>query len=271
MKSTVITADSRNIHNYYIDIFRFLLILWIVLFHYTVQYNALGLDKPFVFPYSFENGGTVGVSLFFMVSGFFMTKTLMSDKYGFREYGRYLARRYLRLWIPYAFACIILYLWLLFLPVEGRTVDLSTLLANVACVIHPGFDRVDNAHWFIADLLVVQLLLGLLIFVRNNRYKQIIINCLFVIVMVAQVIHPPLLSGFSKELFEVLLGTHIWMMVKDRDIRSLILTLIGLAVVVYLSIYMFIGAVVFFTIVLLGEKCPPPARPRTPDFKGILT
>lgn len=259
MNSIDIKAKQKDFHNYYIDIFRFLLIFWIVLFHYTVQYNTLGLDKTFGFPFHFEKGGTVGVSLFFMVSGFFMTKSLLSDKSGYREYGRYIVKRYLRLWIPYAFACIIIYLWLLFLPVEGRVVDFTTLLANIACIIHPGFERVDNAHWFLADLLTIQLLLGLVVFVKRVNYKKYLASCLFVIAIVAQVISLPILAGFSKQLFEVLLGIHICMMVKDKNLITTILTVAGLIIVLYLSIYSFIGVCVFGVLIFCGKRFPLPS------------
>lgn len=228
--------------------------VWIVLFHYTVQYNAILPYKAFCFQFTFDNGGTIGVMLFFMVSGFFMTKALMTVEHGFREYGRYVARRYLRLWIPYAFACVFIYTWLVFLPVEGRTVDFETMLANVGCVIHPGFDRVDNAHWFLADLFVVQLLLGLVIFIHNEKYRRIIVNGIFAIVTAAQVFPPPILFGFSKELFDVLFGVQLCMVTKDKDPTSIALLVIGYGVLFNLSIEMFVFAFVFLVLVFLSEN-----------------
>lgn len=259
MTSTEIHTPPQRVHNYYIDLYRFVLMAWIVLFHYTVQYNAIVPYKAFNFPFTFDNGGTIGVSLFFMVSGFFMTKALMTVEHGFREYGKYVVRRYLRLWIPYVFACVFIYTWLVFLPIEGRTVDFKTLLANVGCIIHPGFDRVDNAHWFLADLLVVQLLLGSVLFIQNEKYRRIIVDCVFAIVMVAQIFPPPLLSGFSKELFEVLFGVQLCMMTKDKDSISIVLSLIGFGVLFYLSLELFAFALVFLVLVFIGKKYPPPS------------
>ncbi len=252
-------ALVRGAHNYYIDLYRFVLMSWIVLFHYTVQYNALFPDNNFCFPLTFENGGIIGVSLFFMVSGFFMTKALLAAEHGFREYGKYVVRRYLRLWIPYVFACVFIYVWLVSLPIEGRTVDFKTLLANVCCIIHSGFDRVDNAHWFIADLFVVQLLLGIVLFIQNEKYRRIIVNCVFSVVMVAQIFPPPLLSGFSKELFEVLFGVQLCMMTKDNDPRSIVLSLIGFGVLFYLSLELLVFALVFMVLVYIGKKYPLPS------------
>lgn len=64
---------SRNI---LIDLLRIILLAWIVLFHYTVHYNKVyGVDLPFRF--TFENGGTVGVAIFFIISGFFAATSLL--------------------------------------------------------------------------------------------------------------------------------------------------------------------------------------------------
>ena len=257
MTMTETKALARGAHNYYIDLYRFVLMAWIVLFHYTVQYNALFPDNVFCFPLTFKNGGTIGVSLFFMVSGFFMTKALLAAEHGFREYGKYVVRRYLRLWIPYVFACVFIYIWLVFLPIEGRTVDFKTLLANVGCIIHPGFDRVDNAHWFLADLLVVQLLLGIVLFIKNEKYRRIIVDSVFAIVMVAQIFPPQYLSGFSKELFEVLFGVQLCIMTKDKEHISIVLSLIGFGVLFYISLELFVFALVFLALVYTGKKYPP--------------
>ena len=257
MSLTDTNVASKSVFNYYIEIYRFMLMLWIVLIHYAARYPELGLDKIFYFPFTFENERGTRVSLFFMVSGFFMAKALMKNDSGFCVYGQYATKRYLRLWIPYAIACIFIYIWLEFLPVEGRTVDFTTLIANVACIIHPGFERVDNEYWFLADLLTVQLILGLFLFIKNDRSRKLFVNILFVIVMVAQVITPPVLSGFSKELFEVLLGVQLCMMEKYKDIRSVFLFVIGLMVVCFNSIELFVGVLLFLLLVYWGKKVPP--------------
>lgn len=250
---------SKSTHNYYIDLYRFFLMVWIVLFHYTVQYNTIAIDKPFYFPFTFNNGGTIGVSLFFMVSGFFMTKALMTTGYGLREYGKYILRRYIRLWVPYVLACVIIFSWLYLLPVDGRTVNFTTFLANLACIIHPGFDRVDNAHWFLEDLFIVQLLLGLILLFGNKKLRQVFLSIAFSIVAIAQILPPPIMSGVSKELFEVLLGVQLCMLINNKNIVSFILTIAGLLVVGYLSVALFVGAVIFLFLLYLGEKYPLPS------------
>lgn len=259
---------QRDNHNYYIDLFRFFLISWIVLFHYTIQYNSIVPDRSICLPVTFENGGALGVSLFFMVSGYFMTKSLMTENYGLKEYFRYIAKRYLRLWFPYVFACIIIYIWIFFLPVAGRTVDFTTLIANIACIIHPGFDRVDNAHWFLADLLTVQLLLGLLLLFHNIRHRGIIVNIVFIIVMLGQIYPFPILSGFSKELFEVLLGIQLFQMRKDKSTKNIVLSSVGFLVLLYTSVELFVFAVVFLSLTWMGKIIPLP--PSSKQLKYAL-
>lgn len=252
----------KDNHNYYIDLFRFFLISWIVLFHYTIQYNSIVPDRSICLPVTFENGGVLGVSLFFMLSGYFMTKSLMTENYGLKEYLRYIVRRYLRLWFPYVFACIIIYIWIFFLPIARRTVDFTTLIANIACIIHPGFDRVDNAHWFLADLLTVQLLLGLLLLVHNYRNRGVVLDIIFVLVMFAQIYPLPILSGFTKELFEVLLGIQLFQMRKNKCTKTIVLSLIGFGVLLYTSVELFLFAVVFLSLTWLGKLIPLPPSPR---------
>lgn len=53
--------------------------IWIILFHYTTRYGQLfSVDIPF----SFDNGGEIGVAVFFIISGFFLQKSLVNIKRG---------------------------------------------------------------------------------------------------------------------------------------------------------------------------------------------
>ena len=50
--------------------------IWIVLYHYTFVYNQLVMGKTVAFTPVFNNGGAVGVELFFVMSGFFLVGPL---------------------------------------------------------------------------------------------------------------------------------------------------------------------------------------------------
>lgn len=56
---------------------RGLLMLWIVIFHYTTMYNVY-VDRPILFPIEFNNGGAVGVYMFFVISGYFMVSKILT-------------------------------------------------------------------------------------------------------------------------------------------------------------------------------------------------
>ena len=64
--------------NWLVDGLRFFLIAWIVLFHYTIFETD---DPSFQLGYSitFDNGGNVGVSMFFFISGFYMGKKMLQS------------------------------------------------------------------------------------------------------------------------------------------------------------------------------------------------
>ena len=139
--------DKKNEnHHYGADLLRFVLILWIVLYHYTYIYNSLGFGRDINYPFHFNHGGTVGVSLFFILSGFFFNKTFSSDSYGIKAYGIYLATRYYRLWLPYFLACLIVFVWLCILPLPGREIGLPVFFLNLVTFVHPGiYCRDDQA------------------------------------------------------------------------------------------------------------------------------
>ena len=62
--------------NYAIEGLRGILMIWIVLYHYTFVYNQLVMGKTVAFTPVFNNGGAVGVELFFVMSGFFLVEPL---------------------------------------------------------------------------------------------------------------------------------------------------------------------------------------------------
>lgn len=143
-------------YNPSIDIFRFLLILYIVLFHYTTGYNGINGVEQIYFPYIFKYGGSVGTTLFFILAGYFMGPKLFNGSFtNLKEYLRYCVDRYMRFWPTYAIAVVLIFVWLLFLPVPGKEVNFAKFLANFFIIVFPG-QRVDGAHWFLATLLEVQ-------------------------------------------------------------------------------------------------------------------
>ena len=65
---------SKN-RNWLVDAYRLLLILWIALFHFTSAYNATDSSVQIHYPIAF-NKGYIGVSIFFFMSGYYMSMVL---------------------------------------------------------------------------------------------------------------------------------------------------------------------------------------------------
>ena len=71
--------------------------LWIVLFHYT--YRITELYPNVSFPFQFNNGGQVGVLFFFVISGFFLGKSLLnSEQLSLKKVCGVIVNKYWRLW-----------------------------------------------------------------------------------------------------------------------------------------------------------------------------
>ncbi len=54
------------------------LMVWIVLYHYTCQYNTISEIHEIFFPLTFPTGGVYGVMMFFVISGYFIQNSLVS-------------------------------------------------------------------------------------------------------------------------------------------------------------------------------------------------
>lgn len=232
-------------HNYGIDLYRFVLITWIVLYHYTVRYNDMYISHSIDFGFSLENGGHIGVSLFFMVSGFYMMKSLLCENYGIKSYAFYLSKRYYRLWLPYFLACIFIYLWLLVLPLPDKVINIETFLINLPLIYHPGIECVDNAHWFIGDLFVLQVIIGITILIKKPSYRKYIIVGLYLSSLLSCILKCPYLSGLSKEIFEVTLGMLLYMAFKEKKAILLVISIIGISYIFTLSLIYFAWIVIF--------------------------
>lgn len=155
------------------------MMLWIVLFHFTARYNQIypgNIDYNIMF----ENGGTVGVIMFFIISGFFFGRlfwsfeSIGSYKECSKIIGENFLRRYYKLWKPYVISCIIITLFLMIMPLEGRTnTSVKVTLINLILIWHPKVAYIDSAHWFMADLIYIQFM-ALLMLLFKKDYRKII-------------------------------------------------------------------------------------------------
>lgn len=161
--------------NILVDLLRIILLAWIVLFHYTVRYNDIYADT-LPFPVTFENGGTVGVALFFVMSGFFMAPSLLrSDKRGPRTFASYCARRFLRFWPLYIICCVAIVGVQFFLPHDPRHCTPIQLVQNLLIFpVWKGTRHVDGAHWFLETLLLIQFICALALLAPRGKRLHVL-------------------------------------------------------------------------------------------------
>lgn len=161
----------RNLN---IEGLRGVLILWIILFHYTTRYSELFNVSV---SWEFENGGVVGVALFFAISGFFLGKSLLEEeKVGLKQALKFSINKYWRLYTPYVISVIIIYIITdLLFPLQGRECDTKSFVVNLFLIYHPFVGFVDGAHWFIADLIKIQISLSLLYLFRKSENRKVLI------------------------------------------------------------------------------------------------
>ena len=141
--------------------------LWIVLFHYT--YRITELYPNVSFPFQFNNGGQVGVLFFFVISGFFLGKSLLnSEQLSLKKVCGVIVNKYWRLWSSYVIAVIVIFIITTIIPLSGRTVGIREFLINCLFIYHPKVDYVDSAHWFIAHLVVIQTILSFFLLIKKK-------------------------------------------------------------------------------------------------------
>ena len=210
-------SNKRNLS---VEGIRGILMLWIILFHYTFRYNELYPER-INYKILFENGGEIGVLMFFIISGYFFSNMIFKTptvqnsidsikelpnnnicgiNYRIRGFIYVFSKRYIKLYIPYFVSCVLILLLLHFCPLENRTANPLVALINLLSIYHPTIGYIDAAHWFLADLVKIQFLMMLLCLVNINHRKALymflfaLITLLFI---VSNFVNTPLSSKIT--------------------------------------------------------------------------
>lgn len=244
-------SRNRNIEG-----MRAVLILWVILFHYTVRFHTLySIEMPFYL----ENGGPVGVPLFYIISGFFMAKVFANDrKYSFKEICRQMVKRYWRFWPAYALSVIIIYVVVGFCGLPGREVSVMNFLVNLGFVYHPFVGYVDGAHCFLADLVFWQFALLMVLLIKNKiKAFHIISICVVVLLLFDKIsdleISHKLLDFFSiaKALIPMLFGVYLYCIYNQRSKYDYCLLLTIGTIIIYDRLNLIFLIYLILVIVLL--------------------
>jgi len=168
------------VKNNWVEALRALLIFYIAYHHFSCRYTDF--YPEFSFGYSSEVGGMVGNFMFMMISGYFLAKTLLKG-WGLKKLGKYCINRWWRLFPAVVVCTTITYIVIAISPLNDRMVNFSQYVLNFL-IIHPGVPYVDGSHWFVAALLQMQLLLGILLLVKDVAIRVKCIVTLFFLSLV---------------------------------------------------------------------------------------
>lgn len=159
--------------NSLIELYRFVLIFWIVIFHYTTRYSQLYPDI-INYPLKFRNGGYVGVFIFFVISGYFYAASI--NKRNFTEFVsviKFSINKYWRLFPAYFISIVLIFIIVSIWKLDGRESNLFIFLGNLL-IWHPYCGYIDSAHWFIASLIRIQILSVFVYYLCKSNIKNTI-------------------------------------------------------------------------------------------------
>ena len=248
--------------NYNVEGLRGLLMIWIILFHYTTRYSGLYNETV---PVSFNNGGKVGVAMFFVISGYFLSHSLLESSYGLKNVTKFVVNKYWRLYPAYLISVVLIYTVTSFFCVGEdaiRTVDVKTFLINCLFVYHPKVEFVDGAHWFIASLVKMQIALGFLLLFKKNRRHIILLLTIIILIAVAINMYFPntqfvKLDSIIKfiDFAELFLGIALYISLRFKDwIFCALAFLLCLYVATSTHILLFMVYIILFIILILPQN-----------------
>ncbi|NMG07232.1 acyltransferase [Brasilonema sp. UFV-L1] len=115
VSSTTSGAKKTKEYFYFLDALRGIAALWVVLFHAILdgRLALLTSSLPHWFVTVVFDGGSLGVPIFFVLSGFVIAHSLREAKINLDYFGRFSLRRFARLTPPYYFSIVITLLFAL--------------------------------------------------------------------------------------------------------------------------------------------------------------
>lgn len=140
-------------------------VIMIVLFHYIYRFNELYGDASALSMLS--QWGSIGVGLFFMMSGYFI---FAGSHKAYETLFQYYRRKVERLYAPYLPAIIVIFLVTSVAKLPGRTTTVFDALLNVVLINgFIGTPYVDTAHWYLTYLIAFIVIAGI---VKYSKIKE---------------------------------------------------------------------------------------------------
>ncbi|WGV27805.1 acyltransferase family protein [Halotia branconii] len=149
-----LTEKSSKVRFYFLDAFRGLAALWVVLYHAESGNHITQLSKflPEWIVLVVFKWGHLGVSIFFVLSGFVIAHSLRAKKINLAYFSNFTLGRFIRLSIPY-YASIVLVLCLMVISskVKGEVLVLPSLESLLAHLLYLqeilGLKQINTVYW----------------------------------------------------------------------------------------------------------------------------
>lgn len=243
----------------YITGFRGVMCIWIVLFHYTTRYCELFNMSDFMM--QFSSGGVMGVFVFFMLSGYFSLYTL--DKYYVVGGGKWLINKYIRLYMPFLLAIIVLFSVLRISPLVTRTgSSWFDFLKEIPMLPFLSF-KMDGAHWYLQELLIFYVLLFFIAKFKLQHnlfiyYLVIVVNCIDILLSYFQLdnIVTKFIGSLTFHVFNyrIFLGMLLFQIHKNKKFILPFIVMTGLSMLYLPSIYTPLLILSVWILLFYGER-----------------
>ena len=155
--------------NNQVDGLKGLAMIMVMLYHFLFRYTEIYSSDYHINIPLLSKWGVIGVTIFFVVSGYYMSQSGGGRRFWFNKI--------LRLWPIYAMAITLCFVITKLFPLPGRTVNPKDYLLNLIFV--NGFINipyVDGAHWYITDLIGCILVYSIVNKTLNKKNRIIFIT-----------------------------------------------------------------------------------------------
>lgn len=185
--------EKESNRQYEFDILRIIAISAVMLFHYTFRGYAADDMSILYFPMgAVFKYGYLGVSLFFMISGYTILLSLKN-----KSLKDYLVSRVLRLYPSFWVAVTLTTLITLLLGGERYHISLIQYLINLTML--NGFvyiESVDGVYWFMYYILKFYFLLAVILGLRLIKYQEYLVGLWLLFAIVIKFFDIPKLAFF---------------------------------------------------------------------------
>lgn len=199
IQTGVICLGLQNNRISEIDSLRGIAAFCVMLFHYTTRYGALfGNSTTYSFNFSV---GSLGVHLFFIISGFVIFMTISNS----RTVRAFAYKRITRLYPAYIVAVTLTFTATTLYNLKGCVVGFKDYLFNLTMLqgVIPKvpFRNVDNVYWSLAAEILFYCFIGFVFFMKLHKKIELVSLFWLVVGTVISILHQVFQTGTAYGLF----------------------------------------------------------------------